>query len=147
MKKSLVEKAEADRRAEAMGHGLPGLRPDDPHSQAEPVRGQSGVPFVEKAQEKGKTRPNPWVARTPGSKATGGNGYVSRVASVAEGRAVLEAWQHVGQIVRDRADVKACRATARRMAADLIDGQAVLPLGDGLEGWLPKPEPDKGQGG
>lgn len=136
MRRDLVEGAEAARLAEARGASLPGLTPDEPQAQRV---GVSGVPLVCYAQETAKPeRAKPW-------KVGGGQGrqYVARVASPAEGAAVAEAWQHVGKIVGERADVKACRATARRMAADRLDGQAVLPLGDGLEGWMPR----QGNGG
>lgn len=144
MRKDLIEKAEADAKRAAQGDALP-LGQADGQPKAEGRRlgdvGQSGVPDVVWSQGHAEpARAKPWRVKQ------GRSGHVARVATVAEGAAVAEAAVYVGGLLGHRSDGKAMRKTIKRMAADLIDGQAVLPLGDGLEGWLPEVSPSQKSG-
>lgn len=135
MRKDLIEKAEADAKREAKGEALP-LSQAEGSPKAGAV-GQSGVPDVVWSQGHAEpARAKPWRVKR------GRSGHIARVATVAEGAAVAEAAAHVGGLLGHRSDGKAMRKTVKRMAADLLDGQGCLPLGDGLEGWLPRVKPE-----
>lgn len=139
-----------EREPEAEAPASPGPKAEPEGDHAEGV-GVSGVAGVQWAQEAGVERERPWMVKGSGQT------YLARVATVAEGAAVADAWQHVAGVVaqrsrdgsavlRDRDTVKAMRKTVQRMVRDKSDGQAVLDLGDGLQGWVPRPDGGKAEG-
>lgn len=129
MRKDLVDKAEAAAKAEAAGDGLPGLRPVGPEGNLRALP-------VTRAFDTTKSCPNPWMVG-------GGQGrrYIARVATLAEGAAVAAAYEAAGDKLL-RVSPKAMRATVKRMARQVIEGQLPLPLGDGFDGCKPEGDGD-----